>query len=68
MVDTLPTTARGVVEGATTSADLGSAVWLLSASSTDPAVAREARSDRWRAAREELWQRTGEARRIPRRR
>ena len=62
VVDTLPTTARGVVEGATTSADLGSAVWLLSASSTDPAVAVEARSDRWRAAREELWQRTREAR------
>ena len=46
----------------TTSADLGAAVWLLSASSTDPAVAVEARSDRWRAAREELWQRTREAR------
>ena len=62
VVDTLPTTARGVVEGATTSADLGSAVWLLSASSTDPSVSVEARSDRWRAAREELWQRTREAR------
>ncbi|HET9944187.1 MAG TPA: DUF4011 domain-containing protein, partial [Actinomycetes bacterium] len=55
-------TARGVVEDAATSADLRAAVWLLSASSLDPAVAVEARSDRWRAAREELWQRTREAR------
>jgi hypothetical protein len=62
VVDALPTTAREVVEDAATSADLGAAVWLLSASSTDPAVAVEARSDRWRAAREELWQRTREAR------
>jgi hypothetical protein len=62
VVDALPTTAREVVEDAATSADLGAAVWLLSASSTDPAVAVEARSDRWRAARVELWLRTREAR------
>ena len=60
LVDALPSTSREVVEGAATSADLGAAAWLLSASSTDPAVAVEARSDRWRAARE-LWQRTREA-------
>jgi hypothetical protein len=58
----LTPTAREVIAEAATSADLGAAVWLLSASSLDPAVAVEARSDRWRAAREELWQRTREAR------
>ncbi len=56
-------TAREVLEGATTAPDLAAAGWLLSADATDPAVAVEARSDRWRSAREELWGRTGDLQR-----
>ncbi|MEO7236528.1 MAG: DUF4011 domain-containing protein, partial [Lapillicoccus sp.] len=59
-------TAREVLEGATTAPDLTAAAWLLSAPATDPALAVEARSDRWRSAREELWQRTGDLQRSAR--
>ena len=59
-------TAREVLEGATTAPDLAAAGWLLSAAATDPALAVEARGDRWRSAREELWSRTGDLQRTAR--
>jgi len=49
---------RDVLQSATNTADLEIVTWLLSVDATDPATAVEVRSERWRAARDELWQRT----------
>ena len=49
---------RDVAQAATTTAYLDVVSWLLSAHATDPAAAVEVRSERWRAARDELSHRT----------
>jgi len=51
-------TAMDIEQLVTNTADLEIVTWLLSADATDPATAVEARSERWRAARDELRQRT----------